>query len=139
MPVEKPQLAGFGIRLIAHVIDSLTVAVVDLPFRLVAANLDSNGNSGAATLVTLAGFAVSLYAYAYWTGQRGGTPLRVALGIYIVDADTGAFIGTRRGLTRVLMGYVSGIVLFLGYLSMLWSPYKQTWHDLVAKSIVVRR
>jgi uncharacterized RDD family membrane protein YckC len=37
------------------------------------------------------------------------------------------------------MSYVSQLALLLGYLWMLWDPNKQTWHDKVAQSVVVKR
>jgi uncharacterized RDD family membrane protein YckC len=36
------------------------------------------------------------------------------------------------------MKLVSGVALGLGYLWMLWDPNKQTWHDKVAKTYVVK-
>ncbi len=139
MPVDNSNLAGFWIRFGAHVLDNLTVGLVNLPFRLIADSLDKNGNSGAASLLYFAGIAVSLYAYSYWTGVRGGSPLRRAVGVYIVDQNNGSFIGLRRGFIRILMSYVSTLVLLIGYFWMMGNPRKQTWHDIVAKSVVIRR
>ena len=61
------------------------------------------------------------------------------MGVLIIDEQDGSFIGTQRAVFRIIMSYVSGLVLLLGYLWMLWDPKKQTWHDKVAKSVVVRR
>lgn len=42
-------------------------------------------------------------------------------------------------LLRETVGrFVSGIVLALGYLWMLWDKNKQTWHDKMANTVVVR-
>ena len=51
---------------------------------------------------------------------RGGQPLSVGT----------AFV-------RSLMKLISGAVLLIGYLWMLWDPEKQTWHDKVAGTYVV--
>jgi uncharacterized RDD family membrane protein YckC len=59
--------------------------------------------------------------------------------VYILDEKDGSYIGTQRAAVRIIMSWVSGLVLLLGYLSMLWNPQRQTWHDRVAKSVVVRR
>lgn len=139
LPVDNSRLAGFWLRFVAHIIDNVTIALVDLPFRLISNSLDNGGSSALASLVYYAGIVVSLYAYSYWTGMRGGTPLRCMLGVYIVDQNNGSFIGMRRGLIRILMSYVSAIVLLIGYFWMLGNPRKQTWHDIVAKSVVIRR
>jgi uncharacterized RDD family membrane protein YckC len=65
--------------------------------------------------------------------------LRRKLGVFILDEDTGAFIGQRRAAQRIMMSWVSGIVFLIGYLAMLRSPQSQTWHDRVAHSVVVKR
>ena len=41
-------------------------------------------------------------------------------------------------LLRGLASYLSAIVLCLGYLNMLWDGKKQTWHDKIAKTVVVK-
>ena len=62
----------------------------------------------------------------------------MALGIKVIDADTGALIGIPRGIVRNVVRIVSGLVFGLGYLWMLWDPRKQTWHDKAANTVVVR-
>ena len=41
------------------------------------------------------------------------------------------------GVIRYIGRIVSGIVIFLGYLWMIWDGEKQTWHDKMAGSVVV--
>ena len=61
------------------------------------------------------------------------------MSIRVVDLrdGTGAPIGYGRALGRALMSIVSGVVLLLGYLWMIWDSEKQTWHDKVVGSVVV--
>ena len=59
--------------------------------------------------------------------------------VRVLDAETGAFIGKGRAAKRIVMSWVSAVALFVGYLWMIWDPQKQTWHDKVARSVVVRR
>lgn len=132
-------LAGFWMRFVAYLIDTATVALVVLPLRVASFVLHRSNDSSLASLTYIASVAVSVYAYSYWTGVKGGTPLRRALGVYIVDQDNGSFIGMRRGVKRVLMGSVSLVAFLIGYLWMFNNPRKQTWHDIVAKSVVIRR
>ena len=87
----------------------------------------------------MAGTIAGVYMLARWTGQRGGSPLRVRYGVLVIDEHDGSFIGTKRAFYRILMSYVSQMVLLLGYFWMLWDKDNQTWHDKVAKSVVVRR
>lgn len=137
-PFQQEERAGFWLRFLAHLCDGLNSLIVVLPFQIVA-NLFTDSNSGTADLMSLLGTVASIYVLAYWTGSRGGSPLRVRLGVLVLDENDGSFIGTKRAVYRGLMSYVSQIVLLLGYFSMLWNPNKQTWHDRVARSVVVKR
>ena len=130
--------AGFWMRFVAHICDGLNSLIVIFPFQIMS-NLLSESNSGLSALFALLGTIASVYVLAYWTGSRGGSPLRVRLGVLVLDENDGSYIGTKRAVYRGLMSYVSQLVLLLGYLSMLWDPKKQTWHDKVAKSVVVKR
>jgi uncharacterized RDD family membrane protein YckC len=76
--------------------------------------------------------------YAILEGTRGQTLGKMALGIKVVDADNGGFIGIPRGIGRYFARILSAIVLGLGYLWMLWDPRKQCWHDKLVRSVVIR-
>ncbi|MFM8626605.1 MAG: RDD family protein [Actinomycetota bacterium] len=61
------------------------------------------------------------------------------LGVWIVDATTLQPIGANRVLVRALVRIASELVLYLGYLWMIWDPKRQTWHVKAARSIMVKR
>jgi uncharacterized RDD family membrane protein YckC len=46
-------------------------------------------------------------------------------------------IGYPRAALRWLVSIPSALVIFVGYLWMLWDGEKQTWHDKAAGSVVV--
>jgi uncharacterized RDD family membrane protein YckC len=120
--------AGFWRRFASAFIDGLVIAVVDTILRIVL------GNAG-----QLLGLLVSLAYFTYFHGSTGQTPGDAALGIRVVDVrdHLGQPIGYGRAFLRWLVSIVSFIVLFLGYLWMLWDPNKQTWHDKAAGSVPV--
>ena len=145
--------AGFWMRFVAFLCDLLNLALVALPIQIIGILVsDSSNVSDADGFARLPGYGMSssnlwsiltsiatLLVLAYWTGSRGGSPLRVRLGVLVLDENNGSYIGTKRALYRGLMSYVSQAALLLGYFWMLWDPKKQTWHDKVAKSVVVKR
>ncbi len=156
-PIHQETKAGFLIRIAAFICDQICVMpvpvvlvlfpisiVFDSPMQILATGT-------APLLIVLAIFSqiVSALILGYWIGSAGGSPLRVRLGVYVVDENSGAFIGVRRGIIRVFfassLGLLSGVssilwvLTLLDYVSMLWNPNKQTWHDKVAKSVVVKR
>jgi uncharacterized RDD family membrane protein YckC len=81
---------------------------------------------------------VSIVYWGHYEGRRGATLGKKALGIEVVRADTGGPIGFGRAVGRMFARLLSGQVLYLGYLWMLWDDNKQTWHDKIVGSIVVK-
>jgi uncharacterized RDD family membrane protein YckC len=140
-------------RFLAHLCDGLNSLIVAIPFQLIgllvsdsSSTSDADGfasfpglGGGSYDIWSVLGTIATFLVLAYWIGSRGGSPLRVRLGVLVLDQNDGSFIGTKRAVYRGLMGYVSQLALFLGYLWMLWDPNKQTWHDKVAQSVVVKR
>jgi len=121
------EAAGFWRRFGGALIDALVVLVVEFILKAV---LDSAGV--ALSLVFSFGY------YTYFHGRTGQTPGDAALGIRVVDIESGEVIGYGRAFGRALVSIVSGLVIAIGYLWMLWDPRKQTWHDKAVRSIPVR-
>ncbi len=122
--------AGFWRRFGAVIVDGLVLLV---PTIIVIAALGNTAIANAIT--TLIGLVYYVVLEGGATGQTVG---KRALGIRVFDFRGGAGpIGYPRALVRNLVKYVSGIVLLLGYLWMLWDREKQTWHDKGAGSVVV--
>jgi len=138
-PLQSEKKAGFWMRFIAHICDGLNSLLVILPFQILNSILMGNNQKTLASLTSVVGGAATIFVLAKWIGERGGSPLRVKTGVLVLDENDGAYIGIKRALIRILMSYVSQIVLLLGYLWMLWDANNQTWHDKVAKSVVVQR
>ena len=135
--------SGFWRRVGAYVIDGLILSVPTNIIR-VAASAGSGGtfigplSPGASIAVTLINTIIGVAYYAWLDGTRGQTVGKMVAGIKVVDADSGGFIGVPRGIGRYFARILSGIVLGLGFLWMLWDERKQCWHDKLVRSVVVR-
>jgi uncharacterized RDD family membrane protein YckC len=122
--------AGFWRRFAALFVDGL---VLFIPSIIVVLLLGQG--AGAQAISTLIGLA---YYVTLEGGPTGQTLGKKALGIRVYDfRGAGGPIGYGRALVRSLVKYISGAVLLLGYLWMLWDKEKQTWHDKAAGSVVV--
>lgn len=119
--------AGFWRRFAASLIDGIVIGV-------------------ALVLLTLAfkqgGYLVGLLAgvgyFVYLEGGPGGqTAGKAAMGIRVIDIDSGGSIGYLRAFVRYLGRIVSAIPLYLGYLWMLWDGERQCWHDKFANDVVI--
>ena len=138
--------AGFWIRLLSVVVDGL---VLGIPIALLAFALDPdqfNLNAGVgynpnvdAAINGLNLIAGVLYYSLLEGGAAGQTLGKRLCGIRVVDADTyQPGIGVGRGVGRWAARFLSQIPCGLGYLWMLWDPRKQTWHDKLVRTVVVK-
>lgn len=130
------QLAGFGARLGAALLDGL---ITGIPFAIVYfiafAISDALG-----VIVYIAGIVGIAYYFAYFEGgETGQTIGKKQLGIRVVDANTmQPGIGTGRAVGRYFSRILSSFLCALGYLWMLWDKDKQTWHDKIVTTKVVQ-
>jgi uncharacterized RDD family membrane protein YckC len=120
--------SGFWRRLGAYIVDGIIVGIVNLIILLV---LGRAAQYGIGTVIALA------YGTYFEGGAGGATPGKMLLGIRVYDFRHGGSIGYSRALIRQLVKIVSGLVIFLGYLWMLWDKEKQCWHDKAANDVVV--
>jgi uncharacterized RDD family membrane protein YckC len=141
----REALAGFWRRLVAAFLDWILVGVlaaaVGALFGVDPSTpppVQSDGFrfqfdwAGLYILVELAYFT---YFHATSAGQSIGNKI---LAIRILDADSGRPLPYARAFVRALMSNLSALPCFLGFFWMLWDGRKQTWHDMVANSLVVR-
>ncbi len=81
-----------------------------------------------------------LVALAYFAGMwawKGTTIGGIVLGTKVVRLD-GRPVNLLVALVRGLAAAFSAIVLFLGFLWIIWDADKQAWHDKIAGTVVVR-
>lgn len=119
--------AGFWRRFAAAFIDGIIVAIV---ISVLFAALKGPGYA----LGLLLSIAYFVYLEGGPTGQTIG---KRALGIRVIGFDTGGPIGYGRAFIRWIGRYVSALVIYIGYLWMLWDREKQCWHDKFANDVVV--
>ena len=85
------------------------------------------------------GIALLVAALVLWFwGRFGATPGKLALGIKIVDAQSGKPASTGRLALRLACYLVSALPLYLGFLWVAVDRRKQGWHDKIAGTVVVQ-
>jgi uncharacterized RDD family membrane protein YckC len=140
--------AGFWIRFLAALVDGLVIGV---PMSVVSFLIDGDEwtftvgagpayNPSASVLLQLLTTVVGVVYYSLQEGGPSGQTIGKRLcGIRVVDGETGQpGVGVGRGVGRYFGRILSGLPLLLGYLWMLWDPRKQTWHDKLVRTVVVR-
>lgn len=124
--------ASFPERFLASLIDGILVAVVTNVALAVFGGQDAPG------FVTIVLQVATVAYYVYFISQQGATLGKKVLKIR-VQKESGQNLTLVDAILREVVGkFISTIVLFLGFFWMLWDPQKQTWHDKLAKSVVVK-
>ena len=134
---SSAEYAGFWERGIAFLIDWLIVVVISMPVIVVAFgadyfSLDPVRRAGDLAIALVVGTAIVWF----WR-YCGATPGKLAVGVKIVDAQTGQAPATRRLVIRLLCYLVSALPLYLGFLWIAVDRRKQGWHDKIAGTVVV--
>lgn len=156
--------ASRGARASAFFLDYVTTwvvtAAVVAPLLLASDYSDTDGaaNDTAATLGIAAAFVIPFLSAALnivWTHTRGYSVGKRMLGLRVLNIETGTTLSIGRSTVRVLVLFgpvvagqiIANIVIFIGPLisAVIWAitlgiakpPYRQTWHDVAAGSIVV--
>jgi uncharacterized RDD family membrane protein YckC len=84
------------------------------------------------------GFLVALAYFAGMWTWRGTTIGGIVLNLKVVRLDDQP-VTFVVALVRGLASSFSVIVFFLGFFWMIWDREKQTWHDKIAGTVVVRQ
>lgn len=126
---------SFFERFVAVLIDGV---LVGLASGVISVIFGAMGDFGK-TLGSLVSMALSLGYYVYFVSQKGQTLGKKAMNLRVQNEETGQNLDVVSAILREVVGkFLSGIVLFLGYFWMLWDNKKQTWHDKLGKSVVVK-
>jgi uncharacterized RDD family membrane protein YckC len=151
--------AGFWIRFLAFIIDSVIVSLIIGP--IAAALYERPDATGALIAAAQSGdlrevallflesvrpasigeFLLNVVVpaagvVAFWS-YRSATPGKMATSTRIVDAESGGAPSTKQCVVRYLGYFVSIFGLFLGFLWVAFDRRKQGWHDKMARTVVI--
>jgi len=146
------EYAGFGIRLLAWLIDFLVLLFLSLiiglisgffiAFLLIYVSIVSADSSIVRFLSdfigVFIGFSVTLlYFTLFWSSKFQGTPGKIVLGLKIVDVN-GNKISYFTALIRYISTIISSLLLGIGYLLIIFDGKKQALHDKLASTYVIK-
>ena len=139
----KLEYAPFSSRFIANLIDGLILGLVTgvlyIPVVLTTTGT-GEPNAMINLAVNLIVWIVNIVYYIYFIGKSGQTPGKRILKIKVVKKEGNAAPGYIGAFLREFVGkFISGIVLGLGYVWILFDKQKQGWHDKIAGTIVVKQ
>ncbi len=123
-------------RLVASLVDGLILVPLTL-LLMALAGVDWMNTTFLQDL--LFNWLPSWAYYVAFTALYGATPGKMLLGIRVVKAD-GRPVDWLTAFMREVVGKtLSTLALGVGYLWAFFHPKRQTWHDLIADTLVVHR
>jgi uncharacterized RDD family membrane protein YckC len=145
VPETRDRYAGFWRRLFATIIDSLIVFFVSLVLTrfLDAANiLDDSAVSAPTARDALMSSAFGfVFWWIYFAGFESSvlqaTPGKLVCNVMVTDSY-GNRITFWRASNRYFAKMLTGLTFGLGYLCMLFTPRRQTLHDVLSGCYVMR-
>lgn len=119
--------ASIGKRFVAILIDGLVLGVV---LGVLSWFLPG-------FLEKLAGLVAGVAYQVYCLTNRAGQTLGKQVMNIRVVTESGGAVDQNTALIRALVSYVSGMAMGIGYIWAFFDDRRQTWHDKVAKTLVV--
>jgi uncharacterized RDD family membrane protein YckC len=131
---------GFWPRLGAVIIDQIIVTIITLPILLLVygtAYFTKTTFIAGPLDVVVSYIFPFVWVLAFWI-YRQATPGKMVVGAKIISAKTGGKPSAGQLVGRYFAYILSTLPLLLGFLWAAWDPKKQTWHDKLAGTYVVR-
>jgi uncharacterized RDD family membrane protein YckC len=136
--------AGFWIRFVAVLIDTLALTIVNFAIQSVTATRIRPGDINNLALVMSSiglSFAISmtiqLLYEAFFLVRFGATPGKMVFGLKVITPEGGG-ISWGRAIGRFFAKILSGITLSIGYIMAGFDPEKRALHDYIAGTRVIR-
>ncbi len=130
--IEPVIYAGFWRRFFAAVIDGVITWPIGLTAGFVTGN-DLILNISVSSIVGL------IYVSVFDSSEMQATPGKEIMGLTIMTEGEHQRLTFKKALIRYLLKIVSGAVMFLGYLIQPFTGKRQTFHDMIAETIVVKK
>ncbi|CDQ40829.1 MULTISPECIES: RDD family protein [Virgibacillus] len=142
MAETKP--AGFWIRVLASIVDSLLLSVLaaiiafiindeDFVFLYSQAEMETSTSDSWASAIYIILFMIILTA-SKWKGSPG----KIICNIQVVNTDMSQ-ISILKSIGRYLSYFLSAIPLLIGFMMAGWNEEKKALHDIICKTRVVYR
>ncbi|MGC9403190.1 RDD family protein [Vibrio genomosp. F10 str. 9ZC157] len=140
MENEQLEYAGFWVRVGAALIDTFLLLLITMPllYWIYGEYIFTSDDFIVGGWDFLISWVLPFIATVLFWVYRSATPGKIAFKLQVVNADTGLPLTPGKSALRYVAYYVSIIPLCLGFIWVAFSSKKQGWHDLIAKTVVVR-
>lgn len=136
------EYAGFWVRTGATIIDMILIMLITYPILIATYGWTYFDSSQtriiAGPIDFLFSFVLpSIATILFWL-KKQATPGKMAVSVKVVDAKTGHTLSVGQSIGRYLAYFVSLLPLGLGIIWIAFDSKKQSWHDKLANTVVIR-
>jgi uncharacterized RDD family membrane protein YckC len=136
-PAPGVAFADPGARLVAYIID-IIVNIVAIFALIIVAGILVFILPILAIAPILGVIIIPVLYFPYYWQKSGQTPGMRRTGIKVVRDSDGGPVSWGSALLRLVGYWVSGAVVYLGYIWIFIDKRKRGWHDLIAGTVVVK-
>ncbi|OPY89633.1 MAG: RDD family protein [Syntrophus sp. PtaU1.Bin208] len=138
---------GFWKRSIAYLVDKVILFFICLLFLVVGLSALNSGFNGLEPGKVIGRFSLIYYVmthllgmlyFTYFHGTVGQTPGKMLLGLQVIQSS-GEKMTLGLAFLRWVGSIFSGLILYLGFLWIIFDRKKQGWHDKIAETLVICR
>lgn len=145
-PAPGVEWAGFGSRFVAYLIDGLLISLFLIAVILVVGGLlprrpvsgDLSPVEVAVTLISVVALFLPIGYFPFFWARNGQTPGMRLFGLRLVRDVDGGRVGTGAAIIRLIGLWVSGVVLYLGFVWIFIDRRRRGWHDLFAGTVMIK-
>ena len=154
MQSQEPKYASNWKRFIAYIIDIIPITLIIFAIayfffgfnEVLKVFVENRQNLQARLEYLTYRNSIRSAALVFWiiystildASKFNGTLGKYCMGIKVVD-ENGNSLTITRSIFRNVAKILSAIVLFLGFIWIIFSKKKQGWHDMIAGTFVVKR
>lgn len=136
---EEIVLASREKRVLAHVIDDFILSAL---LFIIISDTISGASSVEEVIIfinslILEFMAIKLLYHGVFTSLYGGSIGKILMKIRVVNTTDFSDINLASSFNRAFVRLFSEAIFYLGFLWAFFDPYKQSWHDKTAKTIVI--
>jgi len=136
---ENIRLASIDKRILAQIIDDLILSIL---LFIIISDAISNAQTPEEIIVVINHFVlefmfIKLFYHAIFTTVYGGSLGKIFLKIEVISTEDFTNISFGQSFLRAFIRLFSEAIFYLGFLWAVFEPNKQSWHDKLAKTIVI--
>lgn len=140
MQNSELEYVGFWARFGASIIDTILLLMITYPLLLsfYGESYSSEESYFLGTFDFIVSWVFPAVAIISFWMVKQATPGKMAISAKIVDAKSGCALTITQSLVRYLAYFISAAPLGLGFIWVVFDDRKQSWHDKIAGTVVVR-